>query len=162
MHEGRQNWEATLVTFPCLRPRFARAMLRTLTASTVRRIPLRHISYATPLHRRYEKRLTCLESHHVSPRVVRARFYSAQDPPGHSDRPRKPTTLKELRENIYTLPNLLTMSRILACPVLGWSVLQNDFRLATTLLVYAGLTDLVCIILPFFFLAGTCCLKGVN
>ncbi|KAH0836766.1 CDP-alcohol phosphatidyltransferase-domain-containing protein [Lanmaoa asiatica] len=48
-----------------------------------------------------------------------------------------------LRENIYTLPNLLTASRILACPVLGWSIFHDDFYLATGLLVYAGLSDLV-------------------
>ncbi|KAI0664229.1 CDP-alcohol phosphatidyltransferase-domain-containing protein [Cubamyces menziesii] len=48
-----------------------------------------------------------------------------------------------LRENIYTLPNLLTLSRIAACPVLGWSIVHDDFYLATGLLVYAGLTDLV-------------------
>ncbi|KAI6130164.1 hypothetical protein EV401DRAFT_2054329 [Pisolithus croceorrhizus] len=35
------------------------------------------------------------------------------------------------------------MSRILACPVLGWSILQDNFYLATGLLVYAGLSDLV-------------------
>ncbi|KAI6041340.1 CDP-alcohol phosphatidyltransferase-domain-containing protein [Pisolithus marmoratus] len=48
-----------------------------------------------------------------------------------------------LREDIYTVPNLLTVSRILACPVLGWSILQDNFYLATGLLVYAGLSDLV-------------------
>ncbi|GLB41648.1 putative CDP-alcohol phosphatidyltransferase class-I family protein [Lyophyllum shimeji] len=47
-----------------------------------------------------------------------------------------------MREDIYTLPNALTLSRILACPVLGWSIVQGDFHLATALLVYAGLTDL--------------------
>lgn len=48
-----------------------------------------------------------------------------------------------LRENIYTIPNLLTASRILACPLLGWSIFHDDFYLATGLLVYAGLSDLV-------------------
>ncbi|KAF7309932.1 Phosphatidyl synthase [Mycena indigotica] len=47
-----------------------------------------------------------------------------------------------VKENIYTLPNLLTLSRIAACPVLGWSVLNGEFHIATSLLVYAGLTDL--------------------
>ncbi|KAF8238117.1 hypothetical protein L208DRAFT_1421340 [Tricholoma matsutake] len=47
-----------------------------------------------------------------------------------------------IRENIYTLPNILTVSRILSCPVLGWSILEGNFHLATSLLVYAGLTDL--------------------
>ncbi|KIK90885.1 hypothetical protein PAXRUDRAFT_831298 [Paxillus rubicundulus Ve08.2h10] len=46
-----------------------------------------------------------------------------------------------IRENIYTIPNFLTVSRILACPVLGWSILNDDFHLATCLLVYAGLSD---------------------
>ncbi|KAK7686198.1 hypothetical protein QCA50_010418 [Cerrena zonata] len=55
----------------------------------------------------------------------------------------KKPTLATIRENIYTIPNLLTVSRILACPVLGWSIINNDFTLATGLLVYAGLTDLV-------------------
>lgn len=64
---------------------------------------------------------------------------------GSAGAPQPPETKPTLRENIYTLPNVLTVSRIVACPVLGWSILQNDFTLATTLLVYAGLTDLVCL-----------------
>lgn len=66
------------------------------------------------------------------------RLCSSQTP---NDSSGKPTT----KENIYTLPNLLTVSRIVACPVLGWSILDGNFHLATTLLVYAGLTDLVCL-----------------
>ncbi|KAF9466149.1 CDP-alcohol phosphatidyltransferase-domain-containing protein [Collybia nuda] len=61
---------------------------------------------------------------------------------GSTGTPQPPETKPTPRENIYTLPNALTVSRIVACPVLGWSILQNDFTLATTLLVYAGLTDL--------------------
>ncbi|XP_006459268.1 hypothetical protein AGABI2DRAFT_191269 [Agaricus bisporus var. bisporus H97] len=53
--------------------------------------------------------------------------------------PRRPA----IRENIYTLPNLLTSSRILSCPVLGWSILADNYHLATGILVYAGLTDLI-------------------
>lgn len=58
-------------------------------------------------------------------------------------RPRKLT--ETLHENIYTIPNLLTVSRILACPVLGYAIVQDNFVAATALLVYAGLTDLVCL-----------------
>ena len=60
--------------------------------------------------------------------------------------PNEPSTGAQtttIRENIYTLPNLLTMSRILACPVLGWAVIDGNFTLATSLLAYAGITDLV-------------------
>ena len=55
--------------------------------------------------------------------------------------PKLPTAL---RENIYTIPNALTVSRILSCPVLGWSILNGRYHLATGLLVYAGLSDWVC------------------
>jgi|SRR5882762_2514483 len=64
----------------------------------------------------------------------------------HDSRPSQkedPKGKLPIRENIYTLPNLLTVSRILSCPILGWSILNNDFYLATGLLVYAGASDLV-------------------
>jgi len=35
----------------------------------------------------------------------------------------------------------VTASRILACPILGWSILEGDFRTATLLLAYAGISD---------------------
>jgi len=47
------------------------------------------------------------------------------------------------KENIYTIPNILTLSRIFSCPILGWSVLDGNYLLASGLLLYAGLTDLV-------------------
>jgi cardiolipin synthase (CMP-forming) len=63
---------------------------------------------------------------------------------------RKPADAKPVkRDRIYTFPNLLTVSRIAACPFLGWSILDGNFALATSLLVYAGLTDLVRVFLFF-------------
>jgi hypothetical protein len=59
----------------------------------------------------------------------------------------EPPASPTLRENIYTIPNFLTVSRILACPVLGWAILEGDYILATSLLTYAGLTDYVSLIL---------------
>ncbi|KAI5479200.1 cardiolipin synthase [Pseudohyphozyma bogoriensis] len=50
---------------------------------------------------------------------------------------------KELRENIYTIPNALTLSRIFACPAIGYFVLQGQFKEATGLLFVAGVTDLL-------------------
>jgi hypothetical protein len=66
--------------------------------------------------------------------------------PGKSDL-NQPELQKEptqpLKDTIYTIPNLLTVSRIFSCPILGYAILQDNFYLATSLLVYAGLTDLV-------------------
>lgn len=64
---------------------------------------------------------------------------SSRDPTPPSAPPPKPT----IRENIYTIPNFLTTTRIFACPILGWAIVSGDFHLASGLVVYAGLTDLV-------------------
>jgi hypothetical protein len=55
-------------------------------------------------------------------------------------------TKPAIKENIYTLPNLLTLSRIVSCPILGWSILDGNYYLSTGLLVYAGFTDWVGVI----------------
>lgn len=70
---------------------------------------------------------------------------------GKSSELSTPKSGASLRENIYTIPNVLTVSRIVACPVLGWAVLEGNYEVATGLLVYAGLSDLVCVPLTRFF-----------
>ncbi|KAK1835228.1 putative phosphatidyl synthase [Podospora conica] len=59
--------------------------------------------------------------------------------------PREPENSTPLRrrENIYTLPNLLTFSRLLTAPFIGYFILQNQHTLALGLFAYAGLTDLL-------------------
>ncbi|KAM0752365.1 hypothetical protein T439DRAFT_324443 [Meredithblackwellia eburnea MCA 4105] len=61
--------------------------------------------------------------------------------PNEQETPTKPS--KERRENIYTIPNALTVSRILSCPVIGYFVLQGELGKATALLFVAGVTDLI-------------------
>ncbi|XP_072166642.1 probable cardiolipin synthase (CMP-forming) [Diadema setosum] len=51
--------------------------------------------------------------------------------------------VKELRENIFTIPNLLTMSRLVMSPVLGYLVVTEQFLLGTVLFALAGVTDLL-------------------
>ncbi|KAE9975195.1 hypothetical protein EG328_003419 [Venturia inaequalis] len=46
-------------------------------------------------------------------------------------------------ENIYTIPNLLTVSRLLATPVIGYLVLHDQHIWAVGLFAYAGISDLV-------------------
>lgn len=67
---------------------------------------------------------------------------SDQASPTPEPETKKPIT-KTIRENIYTIPNFLTLTRIAACPVLGWSIVSGNFELATGLVIYAGFTDLV-------------------
>jgi len=105
----------------------------------------------------------CLTQHpaRVSPRPSCALFRrtfasssrSLQQPTPRTDHDRKPEEeagpsvggkLQTARaEKIWTIPNALTVSRILSCPVLGYAILHDNFYVATGLLVYAGLTDVV-------------------
>lgn len=48
-----------------------------------------------------------------------------------------------LHEDIYTLPNILTFSRLVAAPFIGYFVLHDSHAWAAGLLVYAGVTDLL-------------------
>ncbi|KAF1346489.1 CDP-alcohol phosphatidyltransferase-domain-containing protein [Delphinella strobiligena] len=46
-------------------------------------------------------------------------------------------------ENIYNIPNILTASRLVAAPVIGYLVLHEQHKYALALFAYAGITDLV-------------------
>ncbi|XP_037946802.1 probable cardiolipin synthase (CMP-forming) [Teleopsis dalmanni] len=47
------------------------------------------------------------------------------------------------RENILTIPNMLTMGRAFLSPYIGYVIVQGDFSLAMSLLAVAGITDLL-------------------
>ncbi|KAH7321542.1 phosphatidyl synthase [Rhexocercosporidium sp. MPI-PUGE-AT-0058] len=93
---------------------------------------------------------------HLRPQLNSRRYkglpYSTSKRPGESQRspgiePKKPI-LKVLtkltpHENIYTIPNILTFSRLIAAPVVGYLVLHDHHAWAVGLFAYAGITDLV-------------------
>ncbi|KAK4884024.1 hypothetical protein RN001_000295 [Aquatica leii] len=47
------------------------------------------------------------------------------------------------RENVYTIPNLLCVSRIVLSPYLGMLIIQADFQFALAILGIAAVTDLL-------------------
>ena len=55
------------------------------------------------------------------------------------------STLPNLKshENIYNLPNFLTVSRLIAAPVTSYLLLHDHYKWALALFAYAGVTDLV-------------------
>lgn len=75
------------------------------------------------------------------------RFLSTPPPPPPSpsspNPPPEERRKPDLYENIYTLPNLLTLSRIASCPLLGYYIVTNQTLPATLTLAYAGVSDLV-------------------
>lgn len=46
-------------------------------------------------------------------------------------------------ENIYTVPNLLTFSRLFIAPFIGYAIVQDAHAWALGLFVYAGVSDLL-------------------
>lgn len=119
-------------------------MLKTTSIRSVRALELSRLSCAlrAPGHR--FNTIQCIPFYNRPPSASAAtRLFSANLPQCYPPRSTEPAPKPVLRENVCTIPNLLTVSRIIACPVLGWSILNGDYHLATGLLVYAGLTDLV-------------------
>ncbi|XP_045184752.1 cardiolipin synthase (CMP-forming)-like [Mercenaria mercenaria] len=53
------------------------------------------------------------------------------------------SSLKEVKENVWTVPNMLTMSRIMLTPVIGYLVVEESYSVALGLFTFAGLTDLL-------------------
>ncbi|KAJ5600305.1 hypothetical protein N7450_001372 [Penicillium hetheringtonii] len=51
--------------------------------------------------------------------------------------------LAKTHENIYTIPNILTFSRLVAAPVVGYLLVHDYHAAALSLFAYAGITDLV-------------------
>jgi len=60
-----------------------------------------------------------------------------------SQRVRERISVLTPRENIYTIPNILTVSRLLAAPAIGYLVLHDSHVWAAGLFAYAGISDLV-------------------
>ncbi|KAE8372869.1 CDP-alcohol phosphatidyltransferase-domain-containing protein [Aspergillus bertholletiae] len=51
--------------------------------------------------------------------------------------------LPSSHENIYTIPNILTMTRLVAAPLVGYFLVHDYHQAALALFAYAGITDLV-------------------
>ncbi|WVR06079.1 hypothetical protein IAU60_003107 [Kwoniella sp. DSM 27419] len=64
------------------------------------------------------------------------------DPPASPTVPPLPVSEEaELHESPYTIPNALTLARIVACPFLGYAIVNGNYAVATGLLFAGGFTD---------------------
>jgi cardiolipin synthase len=50
-----------------------------------------------------------------------------------------------MQENIVTVPNVLSLGRIVLSPILGYLVITSHFSIAFGLFAVAGLSDMVSI-----------------
>jgi hypothetical protein len=127
------------ITAFCYQPRVTKSHL--WSASTMLRIsPLRCFPSKPFINSQFKASFLSTKVVNFGRPSCSARFFSLShwrfqesQPPEHN---------KTEKENIYTIPNVLTLSRILSCPILGWSILDGNYYVASGLLVYAGLTDM--------------------
>ncbi|GME96404.1 hypothetical protein B5S32_g1160 [[Candida] boidinii] len=47
----------------------------------------------------------------------------------------------EIHENIYTIPNILTFTRLITAPMIGYFIVYNEVSIALSLFVYSCITD---------------------
>ncbi|RAL02748.1 cardiolipin synthase [Aspergillus ibericus CBS 121593] len=106
------------------------------------RIPASSLRKRTGIACSIESRLT---------QISQQKRYSAQkptdqSPPSSQPAAKKPSILSKLprtHENIYTVPNILTFTRLLAAPMVGYFLVHDQHVAALSLFAYAGITDLV-------------------
>ncbi|KAJ6782909.1 hypothetical protein PWT90_04898 [Aphanocladium album] len=68
---------------------------------------------------------------------------TSSEPKSEVTKASNPLSDPTLHEDIYTLPNILTFSRLVAAPFIGYFVLHDSHAWAAGLLAYAGVTDLL-------------------
>ncbi|KAI9103046.1 CDP-alcohol phosphatidyltransferase [Phlyctochytrium arcticum] len=78
----------------------------------------------------------------INPSPFRVLSTNATPPEG---KPAEGTSPQKLlaKEDIYTIPNILTMGRIAVTPVIGYLIVTSQFHWALGTLIVAGLSDLV-------------------
>ena len=59
-------------------------------------------------------------------------------------------------ENIYTIPNILTFSRLALAPVIGYLIIRDSYSVAMALFVVSGITDMVSLICELCKLSCFC------
>lgn len=97
----------------------------------------------------------CMTSHRSSFKWTQIRWNTTKNPVDQTEvisadvdkTKKKSKILSRLsipsHENIYTVPNILTFSRLLAAPVVGYLLVHGYHGPALSLLAYAGITDLI-------------------
>ncbi|CAK7207819.1 hypothetical protein SEUCBS139899_010634 [Sporothrix eucalyptigena] len=78
----------------------------------------------------------------LSRRQKNARLLSNDNSPSSSTGPLPPTTITR-HENIYTVPNFLTVARLIAAPFVGYLIVADQPGWALSLLAAAAVTDLL-------------------
>jgi CDP-alcohol phosphatidyltransferase len=92
---------------------------------------------------RYYTHLTIFDTENLLLNSQHTNIQTSPATPPTTPKPRLLPRLSPTHENIYTVPNILTFSRLLSAPAIGYLILTHQHTLALSLFAYAGFTDLV-------------------
>ncbi|KAK6382000.1 uncharacterized protein PV06_03227 [Exophiala oligosperma] len=112
---------------------------------------------ATGIPARWQQRQSWLQRRRLSsqtPKVNEEKKKTSDDPSSASPSPTTTTMIVPPKltkilpritthENIYTIPNILTFTRLVAAPAVGYFILTDQPLAAVSLFFYAGVTDLI-------------------
>ncbi|RVX71786.1 hypothetical protein B0A52_04185 [Exophiala mesophila] len=127
----------------------------TASVSVLNSLPVRSRQPATSLWRRAPKCLPLQRTKSSSVRFASSGSGSSSEDPVKAATKEKsslapskilqklPKLAPTTHENIYTLPNFLTFTRLLAAPAVGYFVINSQPIVALSLFFYAGVTDAV-------------------
>ncbi|KAI0976052.1 hypothetical protein F4678DRAFT_212193 [Xylaria arbuscula] len=133
-------------TRPCIAPRYAsvcRTNSMTGTWSLIRTRPAAATISCRYLSNTAAKHLAAKRGDGQESAAKTHRQQGGGAPQPQSKGIRKVLPSLTPHENIYTVPNLLTFSRLVAAPFIGYAILHDAHTLALGLFAYAGVSDLL-------------------
>ncbi|CAG7929584.1 unnamed protein product [Penicillium olsonii] len=128
---------------------------KVLTSEVLQRGGARCVTFSSQLKlsQTSELKRNELQTALIPPSFFTQRRWTSSNSPGNKpqeqpEEPKKKPILSRIplptsHENIYTVPNILTFSRLLAAPAVGYLLVNNYHTAALSLFAYAGITDLV-------------------
>ncbi|KAI1443402.1 CDP-alcohol phosphatidyltransferase-domain-containing protein [Annulohypoxylon stygium] len=94
-------------------------------------------------YRHFEEKNETKSKDQISSQSTQPEVPSAAKPRGIRNVIPKVIPVLTIHENIYTVPNILTFSRLIAAPFVGYAILHDAHAWALGLFAYAGVSDLL-------------------
>lgn len=77
----------------------------------------------------------------VTDEILKIKRLASEPPLTQSPPTEPPATKLDLTENLWTVPNILTMSRIATTPIIGYSIVSGKPMTAISIFIYSCITD---------------------
>lgn len=114
-------------------------LIYTRITTRVTRIPLTRLVFR-PSFRNFTSTTLLYNTHQSNPKFDNEKLKPKTEPTPIEPTPIEPVPIK-LVDNIYTLPNIITMTRIATTPLIGYFIYTGQPNMAISLFTYSCITD---------------------